>query len=139
MDDVARSLDAVAQSGAKHGGEDDVWVPSSCALCYANCSIKVHRVNGVVTKIEGNPASAIGKGRLCGKGVSGIMTHYDPHRLSKPLRRTNPEKGIGVDPKWKEISWDEALDEIAENLKKIRDDDPRKLCFMRTTTVMTQN
>jgi len=92
-----------------------------------------------VVKIEGNPESAVGKGRLCGKGVSGIMTHYDPHRLDKPLRRTNPEKGIGVDPMWEEISWDEALDEVADRLKAVREDDPRKLFIMRTTTVMTQH
>jgi len=49
---------------------DDVWIPTSCALCYSTCSILAHRVDGVVQKIEGNPDSAIGKGRLCGKGVS---------------------------------------------------------------------
>jgi molybdopterin-containing oxidoreductase family molybdopterin binding subunit len=114
---------------------DDVWVPSSCALCYATCSILAHRVDGTLVKIEGNPESTVGKGRLCGKGVSGIMTHYDPNRLTKPLRRTNPEKGIGIDPKWREISWDEALDEVAGHLKRVRDDDPRKMVFLRTTTV----
>ena len=115
--------------------DDNAWLPSTCALCYASCSILAHRVNGVVVKIEGNPESEVGKGHLCGKGPCGIMTHYDPNRLSKPLRRTNPEKGIGVDPGWKEISWDEALDEIAERLKQIHADDPRKLFVMRTTTV----
>ena len=49
---------------------DDAWIPSSCALCYGTCSILAHRVDGVVVKIEGNPDSAVGKGRLCGKGVS---------------------------------------------------------------------
>jgi molybdopterin-containing oxidoreductase family molybdopterin binding subunit len=92
-------------------------------------------VNGVIVKLEGNPQSAIGKGRLCGKGVSGLMTHYDPYRVRVPLRRTNPVKGIGVDPGWKEISWDEALDEVAERLRKLRQDDPRKLFIQRTTTV----
>lgn len=114
---------------------DDAWVPSSCSLCYGSCSILAHRVDGVVVKIEGNPESAVGKGKLCGKGVSGIMTHYDPNRLTKPLRRTNPKKGLGEDPGWKEISWDEALDEIAEVLRKVRQDDPRKLVVQRTTTV----
>ena len=114
---------------------DDVWLASSCSLCYATCSIKAHRVDGVVVKIEGNPDSVVGKGRLCGKGVSGLMTHYDPNRLTKPLRRTNPERGIGVDPKFEEISWEEALDEIAGRLKRIRADDPRKLTLQRTTTL----
>jgi anaerobic selenocysteine-containing dehydrogenase len=114
---------------------DDAWFASSCALCYGTCSVLAHRVDGTIIKIEGNPDSVVGKGKLCGKGVSGIMTHYDPHRLTKPLKRTNPVKGIGVDPGWKEISWDEALDTVARELKRIRDDDPRKLTVMRTTTV----
>jgi molybdopterin-containing oxidoreductase family molybdopterin binding subunit len=114
---------------------DDAWVPSTCSMCYGTCSILAHRVSGVVVKIEGNPESAIGKGRLCGKGVSGLMTHYDPHRVRTPLRRTNPIKGIGIDPGWKEISWDEALTEVAERLRKLREDDPRKLFIQRTTTV----
>jgi len=114
---------------------DDVWIPSSCSLCYGTCSILAHRVDGVVVKIEGNPESAVGKGRLCGKGVSGIMTHYDPNRLTRPLRRTNPKKGLSEDPRWKEISWDEALDEISAVLRKVRAEDPRKLVVQRTTTV----
>ncbi len=122
---------------ADDGAKDDVWIPSTCNLCYGTCSILAHRVDGVVVKIEGNPASTIGKGRLCGKGVSGLMTHYDPNRVRTPLRRTNPKKGIGVDPGWQQISWDEALDEVAGRLKQIREDDPRKLIIQRTTTVYT--
>ncbi|OGA03320.1 MAG: molybdenum enzyme, large subunit,related to phenylacetyl-CoA: acceptor oxidoreductase [Betaproteobacteria bacterium RIFCSPLOWO2_02_FULL_62_17] len=114
---------------------EDAWVASSCALCYGSCSILAHRVNGAVVKVEGNPESDINKGRLCGKGVSGIMSHYDPNRLTTPLRRTNPRKGIDEDPGWKEISWDEALDEVAAVLKRVRAEDPRKLQVQRTTTV----
>ena len=116
-------------------GSDDAWIPSACALCYASCSIRVHRQDGVAVKIEGNADSVVGKGRLCGKGVTGIMTQYDPNRLSKPLRRTNPRKGLDQDPGWKEISWDEALDEMAAVLKRVRQEDPRKLVVQRTTTV----
>src|SRR3990170_5530325 len=114
---------------------DDAWVPTSCALCYGSCSILAHRVDGVVEKVEGNPESVVGKGRLCGKGVAGIMSHYDPNRLTVPLRRTNPKKGLDEDPGWKEITWEEALDEIAARLRKIRAEDPRKLVIQRTTTV----
>ena len=124
---------AVAPQDAEVASER--WIPSSCALCYGSCSIRVRRVDGVVAKIEGNPESAVGKGRLCGKGVSGIMSHYDPNRLTRPLRRTNPRKGIDEDPGWKEISWDEALDEIASVLKRVRAEDPRKLLIQHTTTV----
>ncbi len=110
------------------------WIPSACSICYSQCSIKVKIQNGLALKIEGNPASPIGNGRLCPKGASGLMLLYDPNRLNVPLMRTNPEKGIGVDPKWKEISWDEALEIITEKLRGVRADDPRKLIFQRTTT-----
>src|SRR3990172_7707599 len=114
---------------------EDTWIPTSCSLCYATCSVLVHRVDGVVVKVEGNPGSIVGKGRLCGKGASGIMSHYDPNRLKVPLRRTNPEKGLDEDPGWKEIGWNEALDEIAAVLKRVRADNPYKLVFQRTTTI----
>ena len=114
---------------------DDAWLPTSCALCYGSCSILAHRVDGTVVKIEGNPESTVGKGRLCGKGVSGIMSHYDPNRLTKPLKRTNPKKGLDEDPGWKEIGWNEALDEIAQVLRRVRTEDPRKLVMQRTTTI----
>ena len=131
MNDLALALNPEKQKG----GDDDAWVPTSCALCYGSCSILAHRVDGVVVKIEGNPDSVVGKGRQCGKGVSGIMSHYDPNRLQVPLRRTNPKKGLDEDPRWKQISWDEALDEIATVFGRIRAEDPRKLLIQRTTTV----
>ena len=114
---------------------EDKWIPSACTICYGGCSIKAHRVNGTVVKIEGNPDSPCGSGRLCAKGISGIMILYDPNRVNTPLRRTNPEKGMGVDPGWKPISWDEALDEIVERLKKVRAVDPRQLVVQVTTTL----
>ena len=109
----------VEQANAKESanGKQDKWIPSSCSLCYGNCSILGHNVDGVLTKIEGNPASACGEGRLCAKGVAGIMTLYDPNRVNVPLKRTNPKKGIGVDPQWVEISWAEALDIAVKKLK----------------------
>src|SRR3990172_3322506 len=125
MNDLALALNPEKQKG----GDDDAWVPTSCALCYGSCSILATRVDGVAGKIEGNP------GRGVGKGVSGIMSHYDPNRLQVPLRRTNPKKGLDEDPRWKQISWDEALDEIATVFGRIRAEDPRKLLIQRTTTV----
>ena len=74
----------------------------------------------------------MGRGRLCSRGLAGIRSLYDPHRLNQPLRRGNPEKGIGVDPRWQPISWDEALDAIVERLKHVRDEDPRRLLFCGT-------
>ena len=107
--------------------KEDVWITSVCANCFSFCPIKAHRVDGVVVKIEGNPDDPLTQGRICARGLSGINILYDPNRLDYPMKRTNPEKGRGVDPKWQRITWDEALDTIAEKLKRVRADDPRKL------------
>ena len=56
----------------------------------------------MIVKIEGNPDSVADNGRLCGKDISGIMSHYDPNQVTKPLRRTNPEKGIASIPNGRE-------------------------------------
>ena len=113
---------------------DDTWIPTQCGRCFSNCAIRVRRINGVAVRIEGNPDSWMGsRGGVCGKGVAGLQVLYDPNRLNVPLRRTNPEKGLYVDPKWEEISWDEALDEITEKLKRVLDDDPRKILLQSAT------
>lgn len=115
---------------------DDVWIHTQCRRCAATCGILAHRVNGVVVKLEGNPDTYTGsRGGMCAKGLSGLQLLYDPNRLNVPLKRTNPEKGINVDPKWKEISWDEALDEIAARLKKAMAEDPSKIFIQSGVTV----
>ena len=78
-------------------------------------------------EIKGDPDCPNSRGKICSKGAAGIMTLYDPYRVKTPLKRTNPEKGIGVDPGWVPISWDEALDILEEKLTKVRKEDPRKL------------
>ncbi len=113
--------------------KEDVWINTLCARCYAICAIRVHRVNGVAVEIEGVPESTQGaEGGLCPKGIASLQVLYDPNRLNVPLRRTNPEKGIGVDPRWKEITWEEAFEEIVPRLKKIIEKDSRKLAMGAT-------
>lgn len=107
--------------------QKDYWAKSACKMCIHTCAIRAHVVDGVVVKIEGDPDNPGNRGKLCPKGQAGINRLYDPHRVKTPLKRTNPEKGVGVDPKWVPISWEEALSTTAEKLKAIREDDPRKL------------
>ncbi|MEW5806268.1 MAG: molybdopterin-dependent oxidoreductase [Acidobacteriota bacterium] len=114
--------------------KEDVWIPTSCGQCYCQCGILVNRVDGVVVKVEGNPKAPAGSGRICAKGSASPMLLYDPYRLNFPLMRTNPQKGLGVDPKWKRITWDEALDIIVMRLKEVYEKDPRAVYFQATTT-----
>lgn len=114
-----------------HAGED-VWIPSACSMCYSNCGIVAHRVNGTIVKIEGNPDNPVSAGRICAKGLSSIMTLYDPNRVNHPLKRTNPDKGLGVDPQWQRISWDEALAIVVAKLRAAIDKDPRSIISLAT-------
>jgi molybdopterin-containing oxidoreductase family molybdopterin binding subunit len=111
--------------------KEDVWVHTSCGGCYAQCGIRAHRVDGVIVDLEGNPETPAGSGRICAKGTSQLMTLYDRHRINHPVKRTNPEKGVGVDPKWQRISWDEAIETIVSKFKNQKD--PRGTYFQATT------
>lgn len=113
---------------------EDKWIPTACGGCYASCGIMVRVVNGVAVQVSGNPDSPHGQGGVCAKAIGQIQMLYKPNRVNYPMRRTTP-KGVGVDPKWKRISWDEAMDEIVTRLKKIRKEDPRKLMTGGTPTV----
>src|SRR5450830_611904 len=94
------------------------WVNTCCKMCLFACNLRVLvSDDGVVLKIEGNPTSAANGAHLCPKGNAAIMRHYDPNRFKTPLKRTNPEKGPGIDPKWAPIGWDEAFDIVARELK----------------------
>ena len=114
--------------------KEDKWINTSCGGCYAQCGIKVRVVDGVVVDLEGNPDTPAGSGRICAKGTAQLMTLYDRHRLNYPVKRTNPQKGVGVDPKWERISWEEALDTIVSKLKNMKD---HRGCYFQATTVQT--
>jgi len=98
---------------------------TTCYMCACRCGINVHMADGKVSYIEGNRDHPINKGVLCAKGSAGIMQHYSPARLKKPLLRTG-ERGSG---EFKEIEWDEALELATDWLGEVRRTDPRKLAF----------
>ena len=98
---------------------------STCYMCACRCGIKVHLRHGKVRYIQGNRRHPVNRGVLCAKGSAGIMQHYSPARLTKPLRRVG-ERGTG---EFVEIEWEEALEQAARRLRDIRASDPRKLAF----------
>lgn len=115
-------------SSAKGSTKDDKWLKTTCYGCPAGtCGMLAHRVNGVVTEVRGDPDCPFSQGRLCAKGHAQIMMAYSPKRVTRPLKRTNPEKGIGVDPRWVEISYEEAIRITGEKLKQCHDTDPTGL------------
>ncbi|MBI3674245.1 MAG: molybdopterin-dependent oxidoreductase, partial [Rhizobiales bacterium] len=98
---------------------------TTCYMCACRCGIKVYLKDGTVRYIEGNRDHPVNKGVICGKGASGIMQHYSPARLTKPLIRVG-ERGAG---EFREIEWEEALRTATLWLSEVRNSDPRKLAF----------
>jgi len=87
-------------------------VYTTCISCHGGCGVKVTTEDGAIIHIEGNPDS-LTRGTMCAKGLSSIQHIDNPYRLKYPIKRAGA-KGSG---KWERISWDEALDTIAEKMK----------------------
>jgi anaerobic selenocysteine-containing dehydrogenase len=83
--------------------------------CPDTCGMLVTVENGVATKIQGDPAMPFTEGTLCTKVAHYLERTYSPDRLLYPQKRVG-KKGEG---KFRRISWDEALDEIAARLKAL--------------------
>jgi anaerobic selenocysteine-containing dehydrogenase len=98
---------------------------TTCYMCACRCGIKVWLKDGSIRYIQGNPAHPVNRGVLCAKGASGIMQHYSPARLTRPLLRVG-ERGKG---EFREIDWDEALDIAASWLRTVRERNPDELAF----------
>jgi anaerobic selenocysteine-containing dehydrogenase len=115
------------QKKAPHADEEK-WVATSCLNCPACCAIRVRIANDRAIKITGNPLSLTSEGKICPRAHIGLQVLYDPGRIYFPLKRTNREKGKGSDPKWTPLSWDQALGEMNQRLKSLRESDqPHKL------------
>ncbi len=96
--------------------DGDRVVPSFCELCFWKCGILAHVRNGRVTKIRGNPMDPLSRGHLCPRGTGGTGLLYDPDRLRRPMIRRDV-RGSQV---FEEVSWDDALGEIATNFDRIK-------------------
>src|SRR5436309_5857505 len=89
---------------------------SVCALdCPDCCSLLINVENERGSKLRGNPEHPVTRGFLCGKVARYLERQYHPDRLLYPQRRVG-EKGEG---RFQRISWNEALDEIAQRLQEI--------------------
>src|SRR5579863_425130 len=96
---------------------------STCPYCAVGCGVLIYtigdnakNVTPQVIHVEGDPDHPINRGTLCPKGSSLEQDMLNPRRLTKPeVRRPGSDH-------WEDISWDQALNEIAQRVKKTRDD-----------------
>ena len=114
--------------------EDDVQdtrIPGWCALCRSRCGcISVVR-DGRLTRIERDPSHPTGRA-LCAKGQAAPEQVESPDRILHPMKRTRP-KG-DPDPGWVRISWDEALDTVAGEMRRLAaQSGPESVAFAITT------
>ena len=107
----------MTHSAAPDGSDSETRILKSvCRSCHGGCGALLYVQNGELMKVEGDPDSPLNKGRLCPIGGVTRELVYHPDRLKYPMRRAG-KRGSG---QWDRISWDEALDEIATRLTKIK-------------------
>ena len=89
-------------------------VTTICNMCGGDyCGIDVQVEAGRLVDVRGSREHPLNRGRICPQGRASLELQTDPHRLSVPLKRA----GDG----WQRISWDEALDTIAERLRQVKE------------------
>ncbi len=116
-------------SGPLSGSYYDYVVPTLCEMCVWRCGVRAKVVNGVIEKLEGNPAHPHSQGYLCARGQSGLMVTYDGDRVLEPLMRVG-ERGSG---RFRRVSWKEALDFISTKMQLIKDTyGPEAMVFSST-------
>jgi formate dehydrogenase major subunit len=94
----------------------DAIVKSVCPYCAVGCGQNVYVQNGKITDIEGDPDSPISRGRLCPKGAATFQLVTGSHRAHEVLYR--PPHGNA----WETIPLDQAMDMVAERVKRARDE-----------------
>jgi len=102
------------------------YVNSACTLCPGGCGISVRKVDGRVVKIEGMAGHPVNDGGICILGLTGTQLLYGPSRIRKPIKKING--------RWEEVSWEDAIMEIAEKLSVLRSEgNPQALgCICET-------
>ena len=86
-----------------------------CPYCAVGCSILVHAIGGNIINTEGDPDHPINQGSLCAKGAALYQLVTTESRIKRPLYRAP------YSDKWVEMSWGQALSEIARRVKQSRD------------------
>ena len=102
----------------------DKKVKTFCYQCVAGPDLLTVNVrNGVAVGIEPDLSAASvhpGGGKVCVKAFGIVQKAYHPNRVLTPMKRTNPNKGRHEDPGFVPITWDEAMDIIADKLNGVR-------------------
>ncbi len=114
------ALSAFAEAETLGLPPEGAWMPTACQGCTSWCATEVFVENGRATAVRGNPSSKVNGENVCVRAHLSLQQVYDPDRLKTPMKRTNPKKGRDEDPGFVPITWDEALEQIADRLLELR-------------------
>ena len=89
---------------------------SYCGLCHPRCGLLLEVEDGRIVRVKGDPEHPITRGGICARGALMAEHVHHPDRINYPMKRQG-ERGSG---KWQRLTWDQALDEVAEKLKALR-------------------
>ena len=89
---------------------------SYCGLCHPRCGLLLEMEDGTVVGVKGNKDHPVTRGMICNRGRLMVDHLYHPERINFPLKRAG-DRGAG---QWQRVSWDQALDEVAEKLGTLR-------------------
>jgi len=114
-------LFAFAQSADGKGVPTvEKWMATTCQGCTSWCPVQVLVINGRAVKVRGNEYAGAVHGKACVRAHMGIQQVYDPDRIKVPMKRSNPKKGRDEDPMFVPITWDEAMNTIADKMMELR-------------------
>lgn len=104
--------------------QPDRVIPTTCPYCGVGCQLELHLKNDYIYKVTSPFDSVVNHGNLCVKGRFGYDFIYHPQRVTTPLIRRIPQKpGTRTQAfersEWREVSWEEALDYVADRLVEI--------------------
>ncbi|MBE0479888.1 MAG: molybdopterin-dependent oxidoreductase [Dehalococcoidia bacterium] len=108
--------------------KEQAIMTTCCSHCGGACGLKVYVRDGVITRIETDDSEEP-QARACLKGRSYRQRVYHPDRLLYPLKRKG-ERGEG---RFERITWDEALDKVAAEIKRVRDDYGPRSILLKTS------
>lgn len=93
-----------------------VWDKAPCRFCGTGCSVLVGVRDNDIVAVKGDPESTVNQGLLCAKGYHLNKIHSAVDRLKVPLIRVSP-KSASENVEFREASWEEALDLIADKFR----------------------
>lgn len=103
-------------------------VRTTCGICLQDCGVLVHLKEGEIIKLEGDPGAPLNMGALCPKALASLEIRNHPDRVRHPLVR----KGARGEGKWREVSWDEAIGRIAQEMNSAKDNyGVESVCWLR--------